>query len=139
MNKVDMDINILVIDDDAMVRALIADYLRSFGFSRIHEAPDGSEALKIVRDKNQRLDLILSDWEMQGIDGLDVLKAVRRMPMRHATSFIMITSQTPQERQKITWARHWRVSSYIVKPFRGEVLKEKIWSVLGWSDEACAG
>lgn len=139
MSEANMDINILVIDDDAMVRALIADYLRSFGFSRIREAADGNEAIKIVRDENQRLDLILSDWEMQGIDGLDVLKAVRKIPFRRETGFIMITSQTPQERQKITWARHWKVSSYIVKPFRGDVLKEKIWSVLGWSDEACAG
>lgn len=135
----DFNINVLVVDDDAMVRAVICDYLQSFGFRNLQEAANGAEALKIVRDTRNRIDLILSDWQMSGIDGLMVLKATRSMSERRYTRFIMITSQTPHEKQKIGWARDWRVSSYIVKPFNGKLLREKIWQVFGWSLESKAG
>ena len=125
------DVTILVIDDDAMVRSIVCDYLRSFGFNSLLEASNGEQALKLIRDKNVRINLILSDWEMPAIDGLTVLKATRKIDFRNNVAFIMITSQTPNEVQKINWARRMKVTSYIVKPFTSDVLKEKVFAALG--------
>jgi two-component system chemotaxis response regulator CheY len=76
--------------------------------------------------------LIISDWEMPSVNGLTLLKAVRNNPVRCQTRFIMITSQRSMERFKISQAAQWRVSSYLMKPFRAEALRAKIWSVMGW-------
>ena len=132
-------LRILVIDDDAMVRSVVVDYLKVFGFTAITEASSGEHALRIVRDESQRIDFVISDWEMPDINGITILQALRKTPCRENTPFIMITSQSPRERQKIEWARKWRVSGYIVKPFRGRLLREKIWSVMGWELIADAG
>jgi two-component system, chemotaxis family, chemotaxis protein CheY len=132
-------LRILVIDDDAMVRSVLVDYLTVFGFTSIIEASSGEHALRIIRDESQRVDFVLSDWEMPDINGITILQALRKTPSRENTPFIMITSQSPRERQKIDWARKWRVSGYIVKPFRGKLLREKIWSVMGWELIADAG
>ncbi len=127
-----VEINILVVDDDAQVRSVIVDYVRSFGFKNIIEAHGGEHALKIIRDHRVVLHLVLSDWDMPVIDGFTVLKAVRNDPAHARVKFIMITSQKNQERTKIALAKKWGVNAYIVKPFRGETLKEKIWTTLGW-------
>lgn len=142
MNKPDprmAGVTILVVDDDAMVRNIIIEYLQGFGFKNILEAKNGDHALKFLNDKDQLVDLIISDWEMPKVDGLVLLKAVRKHPVRTKTKFIMVTSQASRERIKISQARQWKVDGYIVKPFRGEVLRNKIFSVLGWdqtSEEA---
>jgi two-component system chemotaxis response regulator CheY len=104
--------------------------MQGFGFKNFIEAKDGAEAFRYVQDPLQRLDLILCDWEMPRTDGLTLLRALRASKHRADCPFIMITSQQSQERMKITTAKRHEVSSYIVKPFRGEVLKEKVFSVL---------
>ncbi len=129
-------VSILVVDDDAMVRTIIVEYLISFGFKRIEEAKNGRHAMKMIQYENKFYDVVISDWEMPEVDGLVLLKAIRNsLTMGHA-KFIMVTSQGSQERFKITRAAKSRVDAYMVKPFRGEVLKTKIYEVLGWQDAA---
>jgi two-component system chemotaxis response regulator CheY len=124
-------IQILIVDDDNEVRNVIKNYLMHFGFSSFLEARDGAEAYRFILDMRQRIDLIISDWEMPKTDGLTLLKAVRSNPKRAETPFIMVTSQQSQERMKITKAKQSAVNSYIVKPFRADVLREKVEAVLG--------
>ncbi len=121
---------ILVVDDDDVVRKIIIEHLTTFGFKNFLEARDGSEALRYVVDHTQRIDLILSDWDMPRTDGLMFLRAVRAQKFRVDTPFIMVTSQQDQEREKITSAAKHHVDSYIVKPFRGDTLREKVFQVL---------
>lgn len=125
-------ISVLVVDDDAMVRSVLVEYLQAFGFTRIHDMKGGRQALKAINDGTIQVDLILADWQMPEIDGLQLLKLTRNNPMRKDVKFIMITSQVPEERIKITKARLAGVDAYIVKPFKGRMLREKIWDVLGW-------
>jgi len=123
--------SVLVVDDDAMVRSILIEYLRKFGFIQIEDCKDGRRALTVLNNKEKHFDLVISDWEMPHADGLTVLKAVRKHPLRKNLKFIMVTSQSSQERFKITQAAQWKVDAYLVKPFRGEALKERIFAVLG--------
>ena len=125
------DIGVLVVDDDAMVMSIVVEYLRSFGFKRITQAKDGKVALKYLQDPDRKIDIILSDWEMPHVDGHTLLKAVRNHPTRNTVKFMMVTSQGSIERTKIAQAKQLNVDAYIVKPFRGEVLREKLFAVLG--------
>ena len=126
------DLPVLLIDDDAMVRDVVAQYLESFGFTKVHQLGDPQKALKYLNDPLNPIGLIISDWEMPVVNGLTLLKAVRNHPVRKRVPFVMITSQRSMERFKITQAAQMRVSSYLVKPFRAETLKTKIWEILGW-------
>lgn len=124
--------SVMVIEDDAMVRSILVDYLKSFGFVRIQAPEDSKSAVKMLLDHKMRVDLILSDWHMPAVDGIDILRLVRKLPVRTETKFIMITSQVAEEREKVARARAEGVDAYIVKPFKGQVLRDKIWAVLGW-------
>lgn len=123
-------LSVLVVDDDKMIRDIVIQHLRAMGFQKFIEAADGSEAYKILVDGTQRVDLILCDWEMPRTDGLTFLRAVRKSRTRAQTPFIMITSQQSQERMKISKAKKNQVDAYIVKPFRAETLKAKVFQVL---------
>jgi two-component system chemotaxis response regulator CheY len=128
-------LSILVVDDDAMVRTIVTEYLMSFGFVRIDEAKNGRHAIKTMSTENKFYDIVISDWEMPEVDGLTFLKALRNDPTRDLCKFIMVTSQSSQERFKISRAAKCRVDAYIVKPFRGDLLKQKLYEVLGWELE----
>lgn len=121
---------VLVVDDDKMIRDIVIQHLKIIGFQKFIEAADGSEAYKHLVDATQRVDLILCDWEMPRTDGLTFLRAVRKNRTRNNTPFIMITSQQSQERMKISKAKKNLVDAYIVKPFRAETLRQKIFEVL---------
>ena len=123
---------ILVVEDDAMVRSIVVEYLQAFGFKRIVAADSSRHAVRLLNDQGEGFDLVLSDWQMPGVDGLDLLRLSRKIPYRQAMKFIMITSQVPEERIKIAKARQAGVDAYIVKPFKGRLLRDKIWEVLGW-------
>lgn len=138
MKEPDWNLPILLIDDDAMVRGVVEDYLRSYGFTRVISVGEPQKAMKLLQDQKFAVGLIISDWEMPGMNGLTLLKAVRNHPLRCQTRFIMITSQRSMERFKVTQAAQWRVNCYLMKPFRSETLKEKIWSVMGWDSEHAA-
>lgn len=131
MSKINISrMTIMIVDDDDEVRSIIKDYLTMFGFRTFIEARDGAEAYRYVLDSIQRIDLIISDWEMPRTDGLSLLKAVRSHNSRYSTPFIMVTSQQSQERMKITNAKRHAIDSYIIKPFRSDILREKVFQVL---------
>ncbi len=128
-------LTVLVVDDDDVIRKIIIEHLMSFGFKNFLEAKDGAEAFRHVVDQIQRIDLIISDWEMPRTDGLTFLRAVRAHKHRTDTPFIMVTSQQTDERMKISNAKKHHVDSYIVKPFRGDTLREKVFQVLfAWEE-----
>ena len=116
----------LVVDDDAQVRFVIREYLLSFGYRNILEAKNGRAALRYLNDPNQRLNFIISDWQMPKLDGLGLLKAVRGNMNRRHLIFLFITSASSMERMKVRQAVWCHVDGYIVKPFRGATLKEKV-------------
>lgn len=131
-------VSFLVVDDDAMVRTILIEYLVSFGFKRIDEAKNGRQAMKMIQYENKFYDIVISDWEMPEVDGLVLLKAIRNSATMSNAKFIMVTSQSSQERFKITRAAKSRVDAYMVKPFRGDTLKSKLYEVLGWELETKA-
>lgn len=126
---------ILIVDDDEVIRRIIIEHLVSFGFKNFIEARDGAEAIRHVVDQTQRIDLVISDWDMPRADGLTFLRAIRSYKHRTETPFIMITAQQTNERTKIAMAKKHDVDSYIVKPFRGDVLREKVFAVLFAAEE----
>lgn len=123
-------LSVLVVDDDDMIRQIIIQQLRVIGFQKFLEASNGTEAFKFILDPLQRVDIIICDWEMPKTDGLTLLRAVRTHRTRSQTPFIMVTSQQSQERMKITKAKKHLVDAYIVKPFRAETLRQKVFQVL---------
>ena len=129
---------ILLVDDDAMVRSIVSEYLENIGFNNVYAAIDGKEAKKIIENEEYAIDLIISDWEMPEVSGLALLKAVRSSENRGPTPFIMVTSQRSMERFKISQAAQWQVNAYILKPFRQNDLRKKIWEVMEWDEEEAA-
>lgn len=121
---------ILIVDDDPEIREIIKNYMIHFGFKTFLEAKDGAHAYRFVLDTRQKIDLIISDWEMPNADGLTLLRAVRGNKARSDTPFIMVTSQQSQEKMKISNAKKNSVDCYIIKPFRAETLQEKVWKAL---------
>ncbi len=134
MNSPVLDLPLLVVDDDAMVRGVVVDYLKDIGFTSILEAKNSQQGLKMIQNSKFPIGLVLSDWEMPGVSGLVLLKALRKNPHRKGTRFVMITSQRSMEKFKITQAAQWKVNAYIIKPFTCAVLREKIWQVMDWED-----
>lgn len=125
-------IKVMVVDDDAMVRTIIIEYLRRFGFVNIFEAKNGDAAIKELRQPGSDFDLVISDWEMPKVNGITLLKAVKGPMGKGRTRFIMITSQISQERFKVSRAIHLDVDGYIVKPFKGDTLRKHVFMALGW-------
>lgn len=132
MKQMNPDLNILVVDDDAMVKSILVEYLEAMGFKNVYAAKKSTQALQIVQDSKTLIDLVISDWEMPEVSGLTLLKAVRNNPARKNTPFLLVTSQRSMERFKISQARQWAVDGYLMKPFRMDALREKIFSIMGW-------
>lgn len=124
---VDKEMNVLVVDDYKTMTRLMRGLLEELGFSNIDDALDGPSAL----EKINRTDygLILSDWNMAPMTGLDLLKAVRANPRTKTTPFVMVTAEAKTE--NVIAARAAGVNNYIIKPFNLAVLKAKLTSVLG--------
>lgn len=117
---------VLVVDDFATMRRIIKNILGQLGYKNIIEADDGTTALDII--KQEKIDLIISDWNMPKMTGLDLLKNVRGNPDTATTPFIMVTAEAQQD--NIILAVKAKVSQYIVKPFTADTLGEKINKVL---------
>jgi two-component system chemotaxis response regulator CheY len=105
---------------------IIRNLLKQIAFTNVDEAADGSEALAKLRDK--AYGLVISDWNMQPMTGLDLLRHVRADPALQHLPFIMITAESKTE--NVIAAKEAGVNNYIVKPFNAETLKAKIASVL---------
>lgn len=122
----DSNLPILIVDDYKTMLRIIRNLLRQLGFTNVDEATDGSDALARLRDKEYGL--VISDWNMQPMTGLDLLSAVRADAALAALPFIMITAESKAD--NVVAAKQAGVNNYIVKPFNAETLKAKIASVL---------
>lgn len=119
--------NVLIVDDYKTMLRIIRNLLKQLEFDNVEEAMDGQEALAKLRAGN--FGLVISDWNMAPMTGLDLLKEVRADSRLKNTPFIMITAESKTE--NVIAAKQAGVSNYIVKPFNAETLREKIEKVLG--------
>jgi two-component system chemotaxis response regulator CheY len=117
---------VLIVDDYKTMTRIMSNLMRQIGFVDIDEAGDGTKALELMR--RRRYGLVLSDWNMEPMNGLDLLRAVRDDPRLRATPFIMVTAEAKAE--NVGAAKAAGVSNYIVKPFNAETLRAKIASAL---------
>jgi two-component system chemotaxis response regulator CheY len=124
---VDLNMPVLVVDDYATMIRIVSNLLHQLGFSNIDTAMDGEAALELM--SNRRYGLVLSDWNMEPMTGLDLVKAVRNDQTLNDTPFIMVTAESKPE--NVITAKLAGVDSYIVKPFNAETLKRKLSGVLG--------
>ena len=116
------DLTVLIVDDFLTMRRIVRKILRDLNFEDIIEAEDGSAALDVL--KRTRVDLIVSDWNMPRMTGLELLKEVRSTDSIKDIPFLMVTAESQKE--NIVEAVKARVSNYIVKPFTAATLEEKL-------------
>ncbi len=125
--SVDMNMNILIVDDYKTMLRIIRNLLKQLGFNNVDEATDGSMALQKLRDKDYGL--VISDWNMEPMTGIQLLREVRADSKLKNLPFIMITAESKTE--NVVAAKEAGVNNYIVKPFNAATLKTKLSSVLG--------
>ena len=119
MNK---NMKILIVDDFSTMRRIIKNLLRDLGFTNTQEADDGSSALPML--KAAEFDFLITDWNMPGMTGIDLLKAVRADDKLKSLPVLMVTAEA--KREQIIEAAQAGVNGYVVKPFTAQALKEKI-------------
>lgn len=118
----DTNMKILIVDDFSTMRRIIKNLLRDLGFQNTAEADDGSTALPMLQSGG--FDFLVTDWNMPGMPGIDLLKAVRADPNLAKMPVLMVTAE--QKREQIVEAAQAGVNGYIVKPFTAATLKEKL-------------
>lgn len=118
----DRNIKILVVDDFSTMRRIVKNLLQELGFNNIQEADDGNTALPLL--KANKFDFVVTDWNMPGMTGIELLKAIRADPALKATPVLMVTAEN--SREQIIEAAQNGVNGYIVKPFTANTLKEKM-------------
>ena len=116
------DIKILVVDDFSTMRRIIKNLLRDLGMTNVQEADDGQTALPIL--KQGGIEFLVTDWNMPGMTGIDLLKEVRADPNLAHIPVLMVTAEAKKE--QIIAAAQAGVNGYVVKPFTAAVLKAKI-------------
>lgn len=124
---VDKNMNVLIVDDYKTMLRIIRNLLRQLGFNNIEEATDGSMALQKLRAGS--FGLVISDWNMEPMTGIQLLREVRADDKLKSLPFIMVTAESKSE--NVIAAKQAGVSNYIVKPFNAETLKMKMSSVIG--------
>lgn len=119
---------ILIVDDSSTMRRIIGNVVMQLGFAKdnFDEAEDGVKAWKLLSESHY--DVILTDWNMPNMNGLELVKKVRSEGTHQKTPIIMIT--TEGGKSEVITALKAGVNNYIVKPFNAEVLKEKLDGVL---------
>lgn len=125
--SVDKNMKIMIVDDYSTMLRILRNLLRQLEFNNVDEANNGDEALQKLRENNYNL--IISDWNMAPMTGLDLLKQVRADAKLKHIPFIMVTAESKTD--NVIAAKQAGVSNYIVKPFNAETLKSKMSSVLG--------
>lgn len=124
---IDKSMQVLIVDDYKTMLRIIRNLLKQIDFNNVEEATDGSEALSKLRTGS--FGLVISDWNMAPMTGLQLLQEVRADNRLKTTPFIMITAESKAE--NVVAAKLAGVSNYIVKPFNAETLRDKIEKVLG--------
>ena len=120
------DLRFLVVDDFSTMRRIIKNFLNDLGYANVQEADDGNTALPIL--KGGKIDFLITDWNMPGMPGLDLLKAVRADPALAKLPVLLLTAEA--KREQIVEAAQAGVNGYVVKPFTAQTLKEKIDKIL---------
>ncbi len=116
------NMTVLVVDDFSTMRRIVRNILRELQFKQIYEAENGKAAVDILN--SQKVDLIVSDWNMPEMSGLELLKYVRSNDKLKGLPFLMVTAEAQKE--NIIEAVKYKVSNYIVKPFTAATLSEKL-------------
>jgi two-component system chemotaxis response regulator CheY len=116
----------LVVDDYSTMRRIIKNLLHDLGYANVTEADDGNTALPLLQNGN--FDFLITDWNMPGMAGLDLLKAVRANEKLKKLPVLMLTAEA--KREQIVEAAQAGVSGYVIKPFTAQTLKEKIDKIL---------
>jgi len=124
---IDRSINVLIVDDYKTMLRIIRNLLKQIEFNNVEEATDGADAMVKLRTGN--FGLVISDWNMAPMSGLQLLQEMRADIRLKSTPFIMVTAESKTE--NVVAARQAGVSSYIVKPFNAATLRDKIEKVLG--------
>ncbi|MFP5236751.1 MAG: response regulator [Acidobacteriota bacterium] len=113
----------LVVDDSKAIRMLIAKTLRQIGYE-VQEAANGREALDIIEAGNTAVELVLADWNMPEMNGLELLKRLRQNPALSSLAVVMVTTET--EIEQIAEAMQAGANEYVMKPFTPDILVEKL-------------
>jgi two-component system chemotaxis response regulator CheY len=120
--QLNLKVRVLVVDDFPTMRRIVRSLLRQLGFENVDEAENGEDALKKLR--SAEYGLVISDWNMPVMEGLELLKHIRNDPQLKDIPFLMVTAEA--EKEKVIEAIKSGVDNYIVKPFTGDALKEKL-------------
>ena len=118
----DKNMKILIVDDFSTMRRIIKNLLRDLGFTNTTEADDGNSALPLLQ--GTKFDFLITDWNMPGMTGIELLKAVRANPKLASLPVLMVTAEA--KREQIVEAAQAGVNGYVVKPFTAAALKDKI-------------
>ena len=126
MSTVDKNLPILIVDDYKTMLRIVRSLLKQIGFYNVEEAFDGTTALKKLR--NGDFGLVISDWNMEPMGGLELLREMRADKQLHSTPFILVTADSQSE--SVAAAKRAGVCNYIVKPFNAETLRNKVVSAV---------
>lgn len=118
----DTKMHVLVVDDFATMRRIITNVLKQLGYEHILEAEDGAKALQLM--ETEKVDFVITDWNMPNMSGLDLLMAIRASEDKKHIPVLMVTAEAMQE--NIIKAAQAGVNNYIIKPFDAKTLSEKI-------------
>jgi two-component system, chemotaxis family, chemotaxis protein CheY len=124
---VSKNLRFLVVDDFSTMRRIVKNLLNDLGYANVQEADDGNTALPMLQTGG--FDFLVTDWNMPGMPGLDLLKAVRSDPKLAKMPVLMLTAEA--KREQIIEAAQAGVNGYVIKPFTAITLKEKIDKILG--------
>lgn len=122
------NIRIMVVDDMSGMRSTLRNTLQVLGYYDVVEAQSGDEALRKLRT-SEEFDLVISDWSMPAMDGLEFHQALKKSPLLRKTPFLMISAKA--ERDNVIAAFKAGISHFMVKPFSAEALQDKLSSMLG--------
>ena len=122
----DTSIKVLIVDDFATMRRILKNILKQLGFKNLVEADDGTSAWEVL--ESQDIDLIISDWNMPKMTGLELLKKVRADSKYKTAPFLMVTAEA--QKQNVIEAVQAGVSNYVVKPFTAEAISDKLKKIL---------
>lgn len=120
------DMSFLVVDDFSTMRRIVKNLLHELGYTNVTEADDGNTALPLLKSGN--FDFLITDWNMPGMPGLELLKHVRADARLSKLPVLMLTAEA--KREQIVEAAQAGVSGYVIKPFTATTLKEKIEKIL---------
>jgi two-component system, chemotaxis family, chemotaxis protein CheY len=118
----DKNCRILAVDDFSTMRRIVKNILRQLGYTNVDEADNGSTALQALKER--KYDLVISDWNMPVMTGIELLKGVRADPELKAMPFLMVTAEA--EKHQVMEAIQAGVNSYILKPFTAKLLEDKL-------------